>query len=111
MLRTSLLILGALVFIITGISSADTGKHTDFITPAKPIQVKASRGQLLYGNHCHAGHESIVHIRKQHKVRSVADIYYWVTRWSYELKLQWSKEEIDDVVGYLNSHYYKFTAK
>ena len=25
--------------------------------------------------------------------------------------IEWSKEEIDDVVGYLNSHYYKFTAK
>ena len=76
---------------------------------SKPvIPVTGSRGQLLYENHCQTCHTSIVHVRETHRSRSLKDLMYWVTRWSSELKLQWSADEIGDVVDYLNRRYYKF---
>jgi cytochrome c5 len=68
----------------------------------------ASRGKLLYENHCHSCHESMVHIRGAHKAKTYEDIQYWVGRWTQELKVKWSAEEIDDVVQYLNQTYYHY---
>jgi hypothetical protein len=33
-----------------------------------------------------------------------------VTQWAESLKLRWCREEIDDVVKYLDTQYYKFGA-
>ncbi len=73
--------------------------------PAMPAT--GSRGQLLYENHCQGCHTSVVHVRETHRVRSLKDLQHWVTHWSGELKLQWSADEISDVVDYLNERYYK----
>ena len=69
------------------------------------------RGELLYKNHCRSCHESSVHIRKQRKAKSIADIQYWVIRWSTTLGLNWDDDTINDVNRYLNKHYYKFKGK
>jgi cytochrome c5 len=66
------------------------------------------RGQLLYENHCHACHESTVHIRKDHKAKNYADIQYWVGRWSKELDTKWSSEDIEAVAKYLNDTFYHY---
>jgi mono/diheme cytochrome c family protein len=68
----------------------------------------SSRGKLLYENHCHSCHESMVHIRGAHKAKTYEDIQYWVGRWTQELKVKWSADEIDDVVQYLNQTYYHY---
>lgn len=73
--------------------------------PAEPLS--GSRGQLLYENHCQGCHTSVVHVRETRRVHSLKDLQHWVTRWSGELKLQWSVDEISDVVDYLNGRYYK----
>jgi len=67
----------------------------------------ASRGELLYENHCTVCHESGVHIRANRKAKSIADVRGWVERWSGELKLKWSREDIDDVTEFLARRYYK----
>lgn len=69
---------------------------------------KKPRGQLLYENHCAECHESSVHIREKRKADSIDKIRYWVTRWSKELKLSWSKEEIEEVTQHVNSSYYHY---
>jgi len=76
----------------------------------KPLDAKQtiSRGKMLYSNHCHACHESNVHIRAHRKVKKKTDIYYWVNRWSSHLKLGWNSTDRDQVVEYLNKAYYKF---
>jgi cytochrome c5 len=66
------------------------------------------RGQLLYENHCHTCHESIIHIRKDHKAKNHADIQYWVGRWAKDLDTKWSADEIDAVVQYLNDTFYHY---
>jgi mono/diheme cytochrome c family protein len=67
----------------------------------------ASRGQLLYENHCTVCHTSVVHVREQHKARSREDIQAWIRRWQKELALNWGSGEIDDVAEFLNQRYYR----
>jgi hypothetical protein len=78
---------------------------------SKPLQpVAGSRGQLLYENQCQGCHTSVVHVREDHRARTLAELQGWVMHWSNELKLSWKADEIGDVVDYLNRRYYKFEA-
>ena len=75
---------------------------------AKPLRpVTGSRGQMLYENHCQGCHTSVVHVREMRRVHSINDLEHWVKRWADTLKLSWGKDEINDVVNYLNQQYYK----
>jgi hypothetical protein len=75
----------------------------------KPMLIPAqSRGQILYENHCLVCHESTVHIRQCHKVRTMNDLRAWVTLWAGELHLDWGSPEAEEVVRHLNRRYYRF---
>ena len=73
-----------------------------------PASAGAERGQLLYENHCTSCHASIVHVREQRKSKSQAELRAWILRWSGELKLNWTGDELADVYRPLNNRYYKF---
>lgn len=77
---------------------------------ALPASVSAGpeRGQLLYENHCTSCHTSTVHIRDQRKAKTPAEVRAWILRWSGELKLSWSNDDLADVYRHLNNRYYKF---
>ena len=75
---------------------------------AEKLKKMASRGKMLYLNHCHACHESNVHIRAHRKVKKKSDIGYWVKRWSKYLKLNWKESDRLQVIEHLNKTYYKF---
>lgn len=66
------------------------------------------RGQLLYENHCMSCHVSTVHIREQRKAKTPAELRAAIRRWSGELKIVWTEDELADVYQYLNNRYYKF---
>lgn len=102
-MRTILLItfLSAIAWTCQAEQQAHPGK-----APAKQF---ASRGQLLYQNHCTVCHESNVHIRKKRKARKIADIHQWVSIWATHRKLEWSEEEISDVVDFINGKYYQYS--
>ena len=36
------------------------------------------------------------------------DLRGWVRRWSANLGLKWTDDEVDDVTAYLNARYYRF---
>lgn len=94
------------------ISAAIAPKTSPPENEAKPekelVNEAVSRGESLYENHCKSCHESLVHIRGAHKVKNYQDIQYWVGRWATELNVEWSADEIDDVVNYLNQSFYHF---
>lgn len=73
------------------------------VTPPAPL-----RGQLLYENHCMSCHESVIHIRTDKRIRTLPELRTRVLQWAEYLKLRWGSEEVEDVVNYLNSQYYKF---
>lgn len=67
-----------------------------------------TRGQMLYENHCMSCHESVVFIRGTHRTQSLKALQEQVSHWAGYLRLRWGKQEVAEVVTYLNTHYYKF---
>ena len=111
---------------LTGIPIADAavtdGKEAEMLPPpipgksapdkpgnAKRIEPRFSRGQLLYENHCTECHTSVAHIRADRRVRTMKDLEAWVMRWAGQRKLQWSADDVAEVVDYLNGRYYQLT--
>lgn len=76
--------------------------------PTAAPDITPGRGQMLYENHCIACHESTVHIRRDRRANSLKALEGWVIRWSNQQQLNWSAEDISDVVNYLNNRDYKF---
>ena len=68
----------------------------------------SERGRLLYENHCLACLETLAYMREAHKVRSLSDLRVRVIRWAQNQKLGWGKDEVNDVVNYLDSQYYHY---
>lgn len=86
----------------------DKADKNNPVTNTDTTTTNKERGQLLYENHCTLCHDSIVHIRKQRKVRSVNDIRQWAVRWSTHLKLDWNDDDVDIVTRYVNRQFYHF---
>ena len=72
------------------------------------VSADASRGRLLYENHCQSCHASTVHVRDQRKVRDPGELRAMIVRWSETLKLNWQDAERADVYQHLNNRYYRF---
>lgn len=66
------------------------------------------RGRALYENHCVVCHTSKVHRRYPPSAIDREALRFIVKVWVEEQKLQWSQQDIDDVVFYLNRTHYKF---
>ncbi len=75
--------------------------------PDPPQPAAASRGQMLYENHCQGCHASQLHVRENRRARSIDELRGWVTRWATVQKLSWGDEEIGAVTDYLNRRYYR----
>jgi mono/diheme cytochrome c family protein len=81
---------------------------------ALPLQAQSpalsppSRGELLYTTHCIACHTTQVHWRDRRQVTDFVSLAAQVGRWQKNTGLDWSSEEIRDVVRYLNSTIYRF---
>jgi mono/diheme cytochrome c family protein len=68
----------------------------------------AERGRTLYSARCDGCHAESVHSRQKRAAAEFDAIRGWVRRWSLNLGLKWSEEEIDDVSAWLNARYYRF---
>lgn len=68
----------------------------------------AIRGRALYEARCDGCHSASVHQRVARKAGDFAGIRLQVERWDGQLGRAWRREEIDDVVVYLNERFYKY---
>ena len=68
----------------------------------------ASRGQLLYSNHCIECHTVQMHWRTLRLARDWDTLRAQVTRWQREARLNWSDADIDAVTRHLNESIYQF---
>jgi len=66
------------------------------------------RGRALYENHCVVCHTSKVHRRVPTLPLGTDDLRYIVTLWASQQGLRWSRDEIEDVVHYLDRAHYRF---
>ena len=65
-------------------------------------------GKTLTGNHCTGCHDDSVYTREQRRVTTLGALQNQVQRCEINLGLKWFEDDINDVVNYLNSQYYKF---
>lgn len=87
-----------------GLSDAD-----EMPARLEPATVETqSLGQVLYENSCTACHESAAHISARRAVKSLSALRAEVAGRADGARLQWRADEVEAVVGYLNSRHYKF---
>ena len=65
------------------------------------------RGRLLYENHCVVCHTQKVHRRTPPMPIDVQDLRRIVSSWAGEQNLNWSQEDVEDVVRYLDRSHYR----
>lgn len=66
------------------------------------------RGRVLYESSCSGCHAVSVHGREKRVARDFEEVRAWVIRWSANLRLKWTQEEVNDVAAHLNAAYYGF---
>jgi mono/diheme cytochrome c family protein len=66
------------------------------------------RGRVLYESSCAGCHAASVHGREKREARDFEAVRAWVIRWSANLRLKWSEDEVTDVAAHLNAAYYGF---
>jgi cytochrome c553 len=75
---------------------------------ALPATAAADNGATLHQEHCTSCHDDSVYTRKDRRVTSMDGLKKQVQRCELSQGLKWFDEDVDDVVAYLNSTYYKF---
>lgn len=68
----------------------------------------AQRGRVLYETRCGECHAESVHGRRNKAAQDFDAVRRWVARWSDNLRLGWSADEVEDVTAYLNGRYYRY---
>jgi mono/diheme cytochrome c family protein len=71
-------------------------------------QEDAARGRLLYETHCGECHYERVHQRIKSEVRDLGDLRDTVARWASQTRRNFTLDELEDVVTYLNESHYRF---
>ena len=66
----------------------------------------ATRGRLLYENHCTACHTSQAHVRENRKAETLPQVRGWVARWQSTQSLGWTADDISDVATWLYLRFY-----
>jgi cytochrome c5 len=67
-----------------------------------------ARARLLYETHCGTCHYERVHQRIKSDVKDLADLRDTVARWASQTKHNFTLDELEDVVTYLNESHYRF---
>jgi mono/diheme cytochrome c family protein len=75
---------------------------------AQPGSRPASRGELLYANHCVECHSTQMHWRDQRLARDWDSLKAQVRNWQGKAGLGWSEADVDEVASYLNGTIYGF---
>jgi mono/diheme cytochrome c family protein len=68
----------------------------------------AATGKVLYETHCGGCHYERVHQRIRSDVKGLADLRDTVARWAAQTKRQFTLDELESVVQYLNESHYRF---
>jgi cytochrome c553 len=90
-------ILAAFLLITAGAAQADTLLLGD-----------AAKGKALHGRHCTGCHDNGVYTRADRSIRSAEGLMGRVKFCNTQLKTGMSKDELNDVVKYLNESFYRF---
>jgi mono/diheme cytochrome c family protein len=76
--------------------------------PAAAWTADTQRGRVLYESACLGCHAESVHGRPKREAADFESVRRWVRRWSANLGLKWSEQEVTDVAVHLNARFYRF---
>ncbi|HLD13205.1 MAG TPA: hypothetical protein VJB18_00645 [Burkholderiales bacterium] len=68
----------------------------------------AVNGKQLHNGHCIACHDSRVYSRPNRRIKTVEGLMGQVRMCNQQLKTNLSREQLNDIVRYLNETFYKF---
>jgi cytochrome c553 len=84
------------------------------ITAALPVQADlllfgdAARGEKLHAGQCQGCHDTRVYTRPDRRIRSAEGLMQQVNLCNQNLRKGFAKDQLDDLVKYLNDSFYKF---
>ena len=78
------------------------------LLPLASLAQESGRGRLLYETHCGACHYERVHQRIKSDVKGLDDLRDKVVRWAAQTKHNFTLDELEEVVAYLNRSHYRF---
>lgn len=79
------------------------------LVPLVAFAQDVERGRLLYQTHCGGCHYERTHQeRLRPAVRDLEGLRDMVARWAPQTKRQYTLDELDDIVQYLNETHYRF---
>jgi mono/diheme cytochrome c family protein len=90
-----------MVATLMALSGLGAGAHAQTVP-------EASRGELLYANHCITCHTTQVHWGRNKVATDLQTLQSAVRRWQAISGLGWSDGDIADVARYLNALHYRF---
>lgn len=80
------------------------------VGPSPALAENFARGQELYNLQCQSCHEDLLHARNR-KLKSLAELRKRIEDWAAHTGNTWTREDIDDVLYYLNKSFYRFDQK
>ena len=66
-------------------------------------------GKTLHDNSCMKCHKTEVYTRKDRKIKTLAALKQRVQQCAANTKAGWNEKQIDEVIEYVNSTFYKFS--
>ena len=70
-------------------------------------QNNLARGQELFEQHCQACHYDFHQPQTRH-LKTLDELKQRITSWAVHTNTGWTRQEVDDVLHYLNTSFYKF---
>lgn len=77
------------------------------LSPAWAAAQNFARGQELFQHHCQACHEDLHEARHRH-AKDLDELRKRIEGWATHTNAGWQKDEVNDVLFYLNQSFYKF---
>lgn len=77
-------------------------------TNAAMLPGDAANGKKLHDSHCLACHDQRVYTRPAKRVKSIEGLMGQVRQCNQQLKTNLQREQLNDLVKYLNDTYYRF---
>jgi len=77
------------------------------LLPLAAAAQDSGRGRLLYETHCGGCHYERVHERLRTKIKDMGDLRDEVSRWAPQTKREFTLDELEDMVQYLNESHYR----
>jgi len=85
--------------------AAVAGAPAEFVRAEPP---SFERGRMLYENHCRVCHTEKVHARTPRLALNRQELREIVMKWVEQENLPWRREEVEDVVHFLNLTRYHY---